>query len=119
MAYHYLYASKTNEAYNAGDRPMLQRRNFFTSMLLIGICVLAGCNAGAPAAPARTKVVMQMGWTHEYSSAEYYTAEKNGHFAAQNLDVEMCEGGFTGGKYVDPIAEVESGRADFSEISDF
>jgi len=36
-------------------------------------------------------------------------AEKNGHFAAQNLDVRLEAGGFGPNGYIEPIAQVVNG----------
>lgn len=56
---------------------------------------------------------VQLGWIHNYSTANFYTAEKNGHYAAQKLSVELIEGGFGEAGYIDPIEEVAMGKADF------
>jgi NitT/TauT family transport system substrate-binding protein len=58
-------------------------------------------------------VSIQLAWTHEYSSASFYAAEKNGHFAAQNLDVRLDEGGFASKGYIEPITQVVNGTVDF------
>jgi NitT/TauT family transport system substrate-binding protein len=84
--------------------------------LIVTTLVLSACGAGAPAAsPAapKTPVSIQLAWTHEYSSASFYAAEKNGHFAAQNLDVRLDEGGFASTGYIEPIAQVVNGTVDF------
>ncbi len=78
--------------------------------------VLSACGANTPAAnppvpPA--SVSIQLAWTHEYSSASFYAAEKNGHFAAQNLNVRLDEGGFASKGYIEPIAQVVNGTVDF------
>src|SRR5258708_920769 len=89
-----------------------------TMILLIGAFVLAGCAAPAVSAPAPNKVSVQLGWIYEVSTAEFYAAEKNGRFAAQNLSVNLRQGGFIDGKYVDGISDVLSGQADFGITSD-
>jgi NitT/TauT family transport system substrate-binding protein len=58
-----------------------------------------------------------MAWVHEYSSAGYYAAEHNGHFAAQNLEVRLQEGGFNEQGYINPVAKVLAGEADFGSTS--
>jgi NitT/TauT family transport system substrate-binding protein len=100
---------------------MQHLRRFTFLMLLSGVIVLAGCGSAMPAPTANpvTKVSIQLGWIHEYSTAEFYTAQKNGRFAAQNLDVDMQEGGFIDGKYVDAVTEVLAGKADFGLSSDY
>jgi NitT/TauT family transport system substrate-binding protein len=87
--------------------------------LLIGAFVLVGCGSNAPAAPASTKVSVQIGWIYEFSTAEFYSAAKNGRFAAQGLDVELQPGGFVNGTYVDAASEVASGKADFGLTGDY
>src|SRR4051794_40252529 len=66
---------------------------FLKLVLLILLAIILGaCGASAPAAStaaAKTPVSIQLAWTHEYSSASFYAAEKNGHFAAQNLAVQL------------------------------
>jgi NitT/TauT family transport system substrate-binding protein len=87
--------------------------------LLISVA-LAACGQAAPAAaPAEppTAVQIQLGWVHEYSSAGFYAAEKHGHFAKQNLAATLAPGGFGADGYIDPIALVTSGEADFGIAS--
>lgn len=102
--------------------PLPTRANTFglTLLLLVGV-LLAGCG-GAPAAPTTTSVApaavsLQLSWTHEYSSAMFYAAEKNGHFAAQNLQVSLVEGGFNDQGYIQPIDEVVAGSSTFGLAS--
>jgi NitT/TauT family transport system substrate-binding protein len=93
----------------------------FVMMLLIGALVLTGCgtNSAAQQPPAAlTKVNIQLGWTHEYSTAEFHAAVKNGRFAEQHLSVELREGGFKDGKAIAGIEEVVSGNADFGLTGD-
>jgi NitT/TauT family transport system substrate-binding protein len=58
-------------------------------------------------------VSIQLAWVHEYSSASFYAAEKNGHYAAQKLDVRLDAGGFGDTGYIEPIAQVVNGTVDF------
>jgi NitT/TauT family transport system substrate-binding protein len=81
---------------------------------------LAACAASRPAAtPAEppTSISVQLGWVHEYSSAGFYAAEKNGHFAEQNLAVRLVPGGFGAAGYIDAVAQVTSGATDFGVAS--
>jgi NitT/TauT family transport system substrate-binding protein len=83
---------------------------------LIALLVLAGCGTtpqAATTAPEKTNVSIQLSWIHEYSSAPFYAAEKNSHFAEQGLEVQLQEGGFTDSGYVDPIDQIVKGTADF------
>jgi NitT/TauT family transport system substrate-binding protein len=85
----------------------------FTKLLLLGL-LLSGCGATPTATPIpATPVTMQLSWTHEYSLASFYTAELNGHFAEQNLDVTLLPGGFVDGSYIEPIDQVVNGEVDF------
>lgn len=90
------------------------------SACLVLIGLLAACG-NQPAAPSTTlpptELSIQLGWTYDYSLAGFYAAEKNGHFAAQNLTVKLEEGGFVNGKYIDPIDEVANGSVDFGLTS--
>lgn len=80
--------------------------------------LLFACNPATQETPAeKDKINMQLGWIHEYSSAGVYAAEKNGHFSEQNLEVTLIEGGFNEAGFIDPIAQVLDGQADFG-ISD-
>ena len=93
------------------------RQTFLTiALLIVTTIVLSACGANTPAASTaapKTPVSIQLAWTHEYSSASFYAAEKNGHFAAQNLGVRLDVGGFTSTGYIEPIAQVVNGTVDF------
>jgi NitT/TauT family transport system substrate-binding protein len=85
---------------------------------LLTVCFLvflAACSPQTTAPPTKTNapVSIQLSWVHEYSSAAFYAAEKNGHFAERGLQVELREGGFKDGKYIVPIDEVVEGKEDF------
>jgi NitT/TauT family transport system substrate-binding protein len=87
---------------------------FLGMLTLVVSLALAGCsspNANANAVKLQTSV--QLSWSHEYSTSPFYSAEKNGHFAAQNLEVKLEQGGFIDGKYVEPIDQVLDGKFDF------
>jgi NitT/TauT family transport system substrate-binding protein len=91
-----------------------------TALFILMTIALAACGASRPAAtPAEpsTSVSVQLGWVHEYSSAGFYAAEKNGHFAEQNLAVRLAPGGFGSEGYIDAIAQVTSGATDFGVAS--
>ncbi|MFL5800364.1 MAG: ABC transporter substrate-binding protein [Roseiflexaceae bacterium] len=99
------------------DHLLRSRQTPLTMALLIVMAiVVSACGTGAPSAAIavpKTPVSIQLAWTHEYSSASFYAAEKNGHFAAQNLDVRLEAGGFGPQGYIVPIAQVISGTVDF------
>lgn len=78
-------------------------------------CNGAGGSETATAEPAN--VTFQMGWIHEYSAAGLYAAAANGHFEAENLTVQINEGGFGEEGYIDPLVQVGEGTADFGATS--
>jgi NitT/TauT family transport system substrate-binding protein len=97
--------------------PFSNRRPLSTATLLFVIMIaMTACGVANPPAvttDARTPVSLQLAWVHEYSSASFYAAEKNGHYAAQNLDVRLDAGGFGATGYIEPIAQVVNGTVDF------
>jgi NitT/TauT family transport system substrate-binding protein len=88
-------------------------------VLLCAAALLAGCAAGSGNVQATsvTPVNVQLAWTHEFSSAGFYAAEKNGHFAREGLDVHLHEGGFGPQGYIEPIDQVLNGTHDFGIAS--
>src|SRR5438445_579900 len=94
------------------------RNVFFVS--IVAIVLLVGCGPQQAASPTLlppTNLSIQLGWTYDYSLAGFYSAEKNNHFATQNLKVYLEEGGFANGKYIDPIDEVAKGTVNFGLTS--
>jgi NitT/TauT family transport system substrate-binding protein len=97
---------------------LLRSRHLLVTMLLLIVVaiVASACGAGAPStsdtAP-KTLVRVQLAWVHEYSSASFYAAEKNGRYAAQNLDVRLEAGGFGADGYIVPVSQVVSGTVEF------
>lgn len=103
-------------AMHLSHSPRSRRLFLILASLVTTLVALSACGASAPAAstPAsKTPVSIQLAWTHEYSSASFYAAEKNSHFASQNLDVRLDEGGFDAKGYIEPIAQVVNGTVDF------
>src|SRR5436190_96022 len=85
-------------------------------LLLFTACSPA---ANTPTTAPKESINYQMGWVHEYSSAPFYMAVANGHYAAENLDVKLSVGGFDDKGAIDPVGRVLNGSADFSEASVF
>jgi len=93
-----------------------QSKYKFVSICVLVMVFIAGCGSQQSAASTAlppTDLSIQLGWTYDYSLSGFFAAEKNGHFASQNLNVKLEEGGFVNGKYVDPIDEVLSGSVNF------
>lgn len=97
---------------------MTSRKSLFAVVTSVAIAMLISACSGAeePSAPA-AEVSVQMSWLHEYSSAELYAAEQNGHFASENLIVNLIAGGFVDGVYIESIDEVVNGTVDFGASS--
>jgi NitT/TauT family transport system substrate-binding protein len=77
------------------------------------IFAITSCSPATPAAeptPEPVSIKLQLSWIHEYSSSVFHSAEKNGRFAEQGLNVTLVEAGFD----VDAIQEVLDGKADFA-----
>ena len=89
------------------------RRCLFVLVLLLVACQQAAQPTNTP--PSETSI--QLSWVHEYSSAPLYAAEHNGHFASQNLNVMLEEGGFGESGYIEPIDQVLDGSVDFGMAS--
>ncbi|MBX3057635.1 MAG: ABC transporter substrate-binding protein [Anaerolineae bacterium] len=88
--------------------------------LIVMALFIVGCSAanGSQTSTAEPdEVTFQMGWIHEYSAAGLYAAEANGRFTAENLSVQINEGGFGEQGYIDPITQVGEGSADFGATS--
>lgn len=85
-------------------------------VLLIAVVITACSPAAAPATPTREMVptTIQMSWIHEYSSTPLHVAEKKGYFADEGIAITLAVGGFGANGFIDPIAEVLEGRADFA-----
>lgn len=80
---------------------------------ITGSLLLAACATQASVPPPKTAVSVQLSWTHEYSSAGFYAAQKNGHYAADGLEVRIDAGGFGPNGYIEPMDEVLDGSVDF------
>lgn len=89
-------------------------RNVATSIaMVVLVFVMAACSSNQPAVEPTTElpeVSIQLSWIHEYSSSVFHSAEKNGRFAEQGLNVNLVEASFD----VEAIEEVIEGRADFA-----
>ncbi len=90
----------------------------FTLVALMAV----GCGAAnttTPASTEKTAIRYQIGWVHEYSTAGFYMAIADGDYAKENLDVSLLVGGFSDSGYIDPVARVVDGEAEFGTTSMF
>jgi ABC-type nitrate/sulfonate/bicarbonate transport system substrate-binding protein len=81
------------------------------------VFAITSCSPNAPAVeptPAPVAISLQLSWVHEYSSSVFHSAERNGHFAEQGLQVTLVEAGFNEEGFIDPIQEVIDGKVDFA-----
>jgi ABC-type nitrate/sulfonate/bicarbonate transport system substrate-binding protein len=89
-----------------------------TIAALVMVFTITSCSPAAPApepTPATVEVSLQLSWIHEYSSSVFHAAERNGHFAAQGLKVNLVEAGFDEAGFIDDtIQEVVDGKVDFA-----
>jgi len=77
-------------------------------MLLGFLGLLAAPLRAAPPGPGR-QTVIQLKWYPQFQFAGYYAAEHQGLYRAEGLDVALRPGG----RGIDPVLEVLSGRAQF------
>jgi PAS domain S-box-containing protein len=76
-------------------------------MLAAALCA-AGAVRGAGAVKLE-RVVLQLSYTHQFQFAGYYAAQAQGFFAAEGLEVELCEGDAKRR----PYSELAAGRAQY------
>ena len=69
----------------------------------------AGARTDIAAAPAATKVTLQLKWVTQSQFAGYYAAKAKGYYAAAGLDVNIKQGG----PDITPEQVVASGQAQF------
>ena len=88
---------------------------FVLIMLTLFMLVLAGCDSDSDdddsnnaenTSVETAEITLQTSWIHEYSSSVFHVAEQDGYFAAENLEVNLVEGGFDENGFIDPVAEV-------------
>ena len=87
----------------------------FAMLLLM---LLAACTTQTTPTPVPVDAVtLQLNWVNDFSSAGFFAAEKNGHFADQHMQVTLREGGFDANGYIDGTEQVSRGAADFGVAS--
>lgn len=99
------------------------KKHFLSDILLtlfILVALLTACKAGSDRQPRPSdiQVKIQLGQQHNIEYAGFYMAADEGFFADEGLFVELLEGGNApSGDLIDPIVEVDSGRADFGVVN--
>lgn len=86
-------------------------KRILITLTLIALTLMVGA---ASAQEEVATVRVQLGWVHEYSAAGFYMAGANGHYGAENLNVELFEGGFGPDGFIDPIATLLAGEVEFA-----
>jgi ABC-type nitrate/sulfonate/bicarbonate transport system substrate-binding protein len=83
--------------------------------ILIIFTLLVGCTPK----PEVESVSLQLSWIYEYSSSMFPAADAEGFFAANGLDVTVIEGGFNESGFIDSVATVVDGTAEFGVADGF
>lgn len=94
-------------------------RSFNLLVVLCASLVLGACSS-QPAEPTPTALIpasIQLSWVHEYSSAPFHTAVREGLFTANGIEPSLLVGGFSEAGYIDPVTEVLAGTVDFGMAS--
>src|SRR4051812_23127392 len=74
------FSTKERRAMHPSHPPQSRRPLLSLVLLIMAVIVLNACAANTPAASTtapKAPVSIQLAWTHEYSSASFYAAEKN------------------------------------------
>jgi NitT/TauT family transport system substrate-binding protein len=85
---------------------------FAAVVLSVPVWLAAGTAGASPAkhaAPAKTKVTLQLKWVTQAQFAGYYAAKAKGYYAQQGLDVDIK----VGGPDIVPEQVVAGGQAEF------
>ncbi|HEU4952349.1 MAG TPA: ABC transporter substrate-binding protein, partial [Holophagaceae bacterium] len=85
--------------------PLLRRALVGAALWSLAAAAASGSEPG----PVRGQVVIQLKWYDQFQFAGYYAAEQEGLYRAAGLDVTLRPGG----RGLDPVREVLSGRAQF------
>ena len=91
-----------------------RRLGLFIRAAMIGL--VAGCGAAQPQSVAQppTPTSVQLSWTHTIEFVGFYEAIRQNYYKDAGLDVRLDPGGFdASGAYIDPVAQVLAGKADF------
>lgn len=98
----------------------MSHRSLFTSLIMFCVVLLAAACNGMPntendiTTAEADNVVFQLSWIHSVTWAGFYSAESDGYYANENLNVEMKTVFDAEGNFINGIDEVVSGRAQFA-----
>jgi len=89
-------------------------------ILLFGTALLLLLAACAPSTPQggtggpTSQISVQLSWVHNAEFVGFYEALSHGYYTQEGLQVELINGGYDdSGAYIDPVAEVLNGNAQF------
>ncbi len=82
-------------------------------LTVISTLLLGGCGSKATPTPTPDAVNVQLSWFHGVEYAGFYTAVEKGYYTDENINVTLN----AGGPEINPIDEVQSGKAQFGIAS--
>lgn len=92
-------------------------------LVILTALLIAACDTGQsqPAAstsvPEKADIAVQLSWSHTIEFSGFYMAEAKGYYGTENLNVTLAPGGYDDtGNFIDTIAAVTSGQAQFGLI---
>jgi PAS domain S-box-containing protein len=88
---------------------MRRTGSFARFCMLLGVLGLQAVPLRATHPPPARRTLIQLKWYPQFQFAGYYAAEHQGLYQAEGLDVGLL----SGGRGIDPVTEVLSGRAQF------
>lgn len=97
---------------------MFKAKRALLLLILLAMFTVSACRGmvGETNAPLQ-KVRLQLNRTHGTVFAGYYQAIEQGYYQAQNLNVELIEGGLTDNGYIDPTQALQDGTSDFAILT--
>ena len=90
-------------------------KKYYAIGLVLLLTLLVGCNSQPEPEPTPEPeaVTLQLSWIHEYSSSMFPAAEREGFFANNGIEMTVLEGGFGANGFIDSVATVVDGTAQF------
>lgn len=97
---------------------MFKAKRALLLLILLAMFAVSACRGTVDGANAPLqKIRLQLNRTHGTAFAGYYQAIEQGYYQAQNLDVELVEGGLTNNGYIDPTQALQNGTSDFAILT--